>query len=75
MNHFLAFAFLFINSLLNKNQISAQLIDLEPEENIPCPRCGSIHSVKNGSIHNDKPKPTFRTPNWHIGYLNEEREF
>lgn len=56
MNHFLTFAFLFINSLLNKNQISAQLIDLEPEENIPCPRCGSIHSVKNGSIHNGKPK-------------------
>ena len=22
----------------------------------PCPRCGSYHSIKNGSVHNGKPK-------------------
>ena len=56
MNYFLAFVFFFINSLLNKNQVSAQPTYPEPEELIPCPRCGSVHTVKNGSIHNGKPK-------------------
>ena len=56
MNYFLAFVFLFINSLLNKNQVPAQPTHSESEEFIPCPRCGSVHTVKNGSIHNGKPK-------------------
>ena len=56
MNYFLTFLFFFINSLLNQNQVSAQPTYSEPEEFIPCPRCGSIHTVKNGSIHNGKPK-------------------
>ena len=36
-------------------RVKARLAD-ELEENIPCPCCGSIHTVKNGSIHNGKPK-------------------
>jgi insertion element IS1 protein InsB len=27
-----------------------------PERNLACPRCGSCHTVKNGRIHNKKPK-------------------
>ncbi len=56
MDFFLAFIFFFINSLLNQYQVSTQLINPESEKNIPCPRCGSMHTVKNGSIHDGKPK-------------------
>ena len=47
MNYFLTFVFFFIISLLNQNQVSAQPTYSEPEEFIPCPRCDSIHTVKN----------------------------
>ena len=56
MNYFLTFVFFFINSLLNQNQVSDHPTYSEPKEFIPCPHCGSIHTVKNGSIHNGKPK-------------------
>lgn len=56
MNCLLTLVFYLINSLLNQNQVPTQSIDPKSEENIPCPRCSSIHTVKNGSIHNGKPK-------------------
>lgn len=56
MNCLLALVFNLINSLLNQKQALVQSINSESEENIPCPRCGSIHTIKNGSIHNGKPK-------------------
>ena len=56
MDCFLAFIFFFINSLLNQYQVSTQLINPESEKNIPCRRCDSMHTVKNGSIHDGEPK-------------------
>ena len=58
MNCFLAFIFFFIHSLLNQYQyqVSTQLINPELEKNIPCPRGGSMHTVKQGSLHDGKPK-------------------
>ena len=56
MNYFLAFVLLLINLSLNKNQASTQHTHLESEDLIHCPRCGSVHTFKNGSIHNGKPK-------------------
>ena len=56
MNYFLAFVLLRINLSLNKNQVSAPHTHLESEDFFHYPRCDSVHTVKNGSIHNGKPK-------------------
>ena len=56
MNYFLTFLFFLINLSLKKKQVSDQHIHPEPKDLVPCPHCGSDHTIKNGSIHNGKPK-------------------
>jgi len=38
-----------------QNTISAQFTD-DTANKISCPSCGSLHTIKNGSTHNGKPK-------------------
>ena len=39
----------------NQEQNSEQCTD-DTDSKPPCPRCGSYHTIKNGSTHNGKPK-------------------
>jgi insertion element IS1 protein InsB len=55
------FAFLFsslITLLCKITEGTVKLSQYKCEENpeIICPNCGSTHQIKNGSIHNGKPK-------------------
>jgi transposase-like protein len=44
--------FLLEQSYQNQEQNPEQIADLKQS----CPRCGSYHTIKNGSTHNGKPK-------------------
>ena len=56
MNFFLNL-FLFLIGFLSKSQERfTQLSDGQSIDLLPCPRCGSHHTIKNGSVHNGKPK-------------------
>ncbi len=55
------FAILFYSVITLLNKIITENLDLsddryEETPEIVCPNCGSTHVIKNGSIHNGKPK-------------------
>jgi transposase-like protein len=47
--------FLLAKFLVNREPITEQF-PLYTQSNLPCPRCGSHHTIMNGTIHNGKPK-------------------
>lgn len=52
------FAILFISlaQLSLENKLIAEYCSTDTAHEIACPRCGSTHTIKNGSAHNGKPK-------------------
>ncbi len=53
---FLLYSFVLLLSKLTRESIElSQKICEEPSEQV-CPTCGSEHLIKNGSVHNGKPK-------------------
>ena len=59
MLYFLGLVFALISDLLQKLEHASQetpLISITEPTSISCPRCGSHHTIKNGSAHNGKPK-------------------
>ena len=56
MNYFPLFVFFFLDFLRSKEKELEQIDPAEPEKSFPCPRCNSIQTVMNGSVHNQKPK-------------------
>ena len=56
METILATIFFLMNQCQqNQEQNSEQCTD-DTDSKPPCPRCGSYHTIKNGSTHNGKPK-------------------
>ena len=49
------FSFILNLSFTNSKLTTPSPCSFSPEEH-SCPRCGSLHTVKNGSAHNSKPK-------------------
>ena len=56
MELFFAFSLFLANSLPLIEQNHSQSTDDQSVDSLPCPRCGSHHTIKNGSTHNAKPK-------------------
>lgn len=56
MNYLINFLLFLLTFLLKKPQKVEQRIEQESGHLFPCPKCGSHHTIKNGSIHNGKPK-------------------
>jgi len=56
MEFLLAFFSFLIGLFSNSKQDSAQSNQSQSIDSPPCPRCGSHHTIKNGSTHNAKPK-------------------
>ncbi len=53
---FLLYSFVLLLSKLTRESIElSQRVCEEPSERV-CPTCGSEHLIKNGSVHNGKPK-------------------
>ncbi len=53
---FLINIFFWLLSGLLKYQSSTEQSTPPSSPLFPCPNCGSHHTIKNGSIHNGKPK-------------------
>lgn len=50
------FIFFFLFQFLNLSLASSQTCSSKTPDYPPCPKCGSYHSIKNGSTHNHKAK-------------------
>jgi insertion element IS1 protein InsB len=56
MTIFLATIFYLFAKLLLKPEPTTEQRPTDTHAKLPCPRCGSHHTIKNGSTHNGKPK-------------------
>jgi IS1 family transposase/transposase-like protein len=56
MTPIFAMLFFLLTQLTLERQLAEKYCDLDTDFKQPCPRCGSHHTIKNGSIHNGKPK-------------------
>jgi IS1 family transposase/transposase-like protein len=56
MTPIFAMLFFLLTQLTLERQLAETYCDLDTDFKQPCPRCGSHHTIKNGSIHNGKPK-------------------
>jgi transposase-like protein len=56
MRILLMIIFILVSKLTeDKESIPEQFTDTT-QNKLPCPTCGSFHTIKNGSTHNGKPK-------------------
>lgn len=56
MLHFIKLALLLLFQLFHLSSTSSPISHSVNLDYPPCPKCGSFHSIKNGSTHNGKPK-------------------
>jgi transposase-like protein len=56
MTVLLATIFSLLTKYLLKNEPTTEQSRTDTHAKLPCPRCGSHHTIKNGSTHNGKPK-------------------
>jgi IS1 family transposase/transposase-like protein len=56
MTSLFAILFFLLTQLTVEQQLTEKYCPPENEVKPSCPRCGSYHTIKNGSVHNGKPK-------------------
>ena len=56
MTNIFAILFFILTQLTVEQQLVEKYCPSKTNLKPACPKCGSLHTIKNGSIHNSKPK-------------------
>lgn len=56
MNNIFALSFFILTQLIVEHQLKEKYCPSKTNAKKPCPRCGSLGTIKNGFSHNGKPK-------------------